>query len=311
MEVTLPKNWNKSFGTQLMALSVFIDTGVKKINVPANGMQKLFSTHKNVFGFTDDDLTIVEYGEAQPNINVVSPQDLFKMYNPYFIPPNLKPREVGSKKYIGLACYQDTNDFFNLGEPRLDFPRYKQYSIEEYAMLFQYIKSRGYEVLTLDSKEISVEEKIKLLTENCECVIGYEGGIGHLCHILQIPVILLPGYIDRYIFNMLMHLDKRTYFLKSLNELFEWNSIELANHIIDLHLGKGNNQFLNGLLSGTRFKDKYNNENLDVSYNLNPNLPTKTNLVEGIENTLFSIHNSSEAEYINKYCTNPVLGGIK
>lgn len=304
MEVTLPIDWNKSLGTQLMALSVFIATGVKKINVPNYDRYVQFSTYKNIFGFTDEDFIVSLYTQ-QPNINVVDAGDLFKLHSPYFIPRNLKPRQIGSKKYIGLACYQDTNDFFTLDEHKSDFPKCKQYSIEENAMIFQYIKSRGYEILTLDSKEITIEEKIKLLSENCECVIGYEGGIGHICHLLQIPLILLPGNIDRYYLNMLLHLDKRTYFLKSLNELFEWNSTALANTIVDLNDSKGNNKFMNGLLRAIRIKDKYDNENLKIVSTISSNFQ----LFSG-NDTIRNAHTASEAAYINQFYKPTLISGI-
>ena len=101
---------------------------------------------------------------------------------------------------------------------------------------------------------------------------------------------------------MLLHLDTRTYFLTSLNELFEWNKADLTTKIMDLNLSKGNNQFLNGLISETRFKDKYNNVNLTVSSTLK---------IKNILYTIHKSHNSSETEYISKYCISSILGGIK
>jgi len=194
--------------------------------------------------------------------------DLAKMFSPYLSPTNVNlfdkviPNPTiqhHRKPCIGFSCFTNSNKAFtdkDWLEGDRGFPRNRQYSVDEWAKIFKLIKLAGYDIITLDSMRIDIETKMLLLREQCEAVIGYEGGIGHICHTLNIPFIMLPWknsvvynpniYIpkDEQDWHHFLHLDKRTYFLESLSELLSWNTNKLHDIIDSLKEEKGNNKIL-------------------------------------------------------------------
>lgn len=126
---------------------------------------------------------------------------LSNYYTPEYVNINGQLIEVNdksqSKPYIGLACYSGLYDphdvYFNDNNDRNlkdRMPGCRYRSVDYYSKIFSLIKNHGYDVVTLDSAE-NLELKILQLLKTCSAVIGYEGGIAHLCHMLQIPFIML------------------------------------------------------------------------------------------------------------------------
>lgn len=243
MEFTLDKNWCKGLGTELMVLCTLIDYGVKILNINENLNNKNFERYKKIFDISDDQLLI---NHTSTLSNEIEPSDVFKVYSPYIKLPNLKE----NKKYIGIAGYQDSEVYEN---PGLKYPESKIYSIENYSRIYKLIKTSGYEVLTLDSRDVSLEDKVNLISNYCECVIGYEGGTAHLCHMLNVPYIMLPWRIP---FDAkLLHLDEKTFFLESFDQLMSWTKQDLEQCIKNLHNGVTNNELiLNPKLIESRLK---------------------------------------------------------
>jgi hypothetical protein len=125
------------------------------------------------------------------------------------------------------------------------YPNCKIYSIDQYAELYKFIKISGYDVLSLDSRDISVENKAYLISEYCECVIGYEGGIAHLCHMLNVPYIMLPWHLANVKFDSkLLHIDDKTYLLDSFEQLLSWSALEINHCILELSIGNTNNELV-------------------------------------------------------------------
>jgi hypothetical protein len=231
-ELTLSKNWRKGLGTELMVFCVLLDYGVKKLNISEHLNNKNFEKYKKIFNVSDEQLII---NHTSNLLNEIEPSDLFKVYSPYIKLPNTKK----DKKYIGIAGYQDSKIYEN---PGFVYPESKIYSIDEYSKIYKLIKTYGYEVITLDNKDVSLEDKVHLISEYCECVIGYEGGTAHLCHMLNIPYIMLPW---RVTFDAkLLHLDEKTYFLDSLDHLLSWKKEDLDLCIKKLHNGNTNNELV-------------------------------------------------------------------
>jgi hypothetical protein len=96
-----------------------------------------------------------------------------------------------------------------------------------------------------------VEQKIYQLNELCDFVIGYEGGLGHLAHVLGIPYFCLPWRLNDmghlgvqpglWYESHRFHPDRRTWFLHDVEEFVGWNCQQLQ-HIIDrLYDQNGNN----------------------------------------------------------------------
>jgi len=110
-----------------------------------------------------------------------------------------------SKNYVGLAMYNgldgyvEYNDNFvrnapngsiiNEGNNSSRVPQCKFRSIQTYGHVFMNLRKWGYDVITFDGVQ-NLETKIKFLVENCKAVVGYEGGMAHLCHMLRIPYIM-------------------------------------------------------------------------------------------------------------------------
>jgi len=169
------------------------------------------------------------------------------------------------KNYICLtisgSTEQTKNVYFNNTEQAKannNFPpKLHTYTRKEIDKIMELIVHAGYDVITLESSSISLEQKIFIMNELCDAVIGYEGGMMHLAHCLGVPSIIFPWADEHNVLNnwlipeakvtrsMIMHLDKRTYFIDSPEELHSWDSNQLKNTIADLLSERGNNILLN------------------------------------------------------------------
>jgi|Laugresbdmm110sd_1035091.scaffolds.fasta_scaffold01779_11 hypothetical protein len=233
MEFTLDRNWRKGLGTELMVLCTLLDYKVSQLNINENLNNTNFEKYKKIFNISDDILRIHQTTDLQ---NEIEPSDIFKVYSPYYKLSNNKQ----NKRFIGIAAYQDSQAFEN---PGITYPESKYYPIQKYSELYKLLKLCGWEVITLDNRNVSVEEKADLISNYCECVIGYEGGIAHLCHMLDVPYIMFPWKIP---FDVkLLHIDKKTFFLDSFDQILSWSKKDLDNCISDLHSGITNNELVN------------------------------------------------------------------
>ena len=234
MEFTLPPDWNRGLGTELILLSVLMDFGVKRLNINQNLNNKNFDAYNRIFNIQTLEVNHVDPASLK---NVIVPYDLFKVYSPYY----KIHRAVKKRPFIGIASYQDSVVI----EPNnTTYPNCKIYSLTQYAELYKFIKICGYDVISLDSRDISVESKAYLISEYCECVIGYEGGIAHLCHMLNVPYIMFPWHREFASDTKLIHLDNQTYFLDSFEEVLSWSPAKLNQCIEELYIGNTNNELV-------------------------------------------------------------------
>ena len=235
MEFTLPKDWRRGLGTELSVLSTLMDFGVEQLNINQNLNNKNFDAYKRIFNIQKLKINHVDPTELT---NIVTPHDLFKIYSPYYKIPNVQKK----KSFIGISSYQNSE----IIEPdNTTYPNCKIYSITQYAELYKFIKTSGYDVISLDSRDITIEDKAYLISEYCECVIGYEGGIAHLCHMLNVPYIMFPWCrINVKFDSKLLHIDNKTYFLDSFEQLLEWTREKLNQCIEELHAGLTNNELV-------------------------------------------------------------------
>jgi len=127
-----------------------------------------------------------------------------------------------------------------------EYPYLKFIPKNTYNVINDLAMSAGYDTIILDSKEISAEQKVFVLNEMCDFVIGYEGGVAHLAHVLKIPAIIFPWRKsdDGSLSESWLHLDKKTYFVKQPDEIYSWTSNHLVNIVENLHNDLGNNQWL-------------------------------------------------------------------
>lgn len=248
-------------GTLICLISTFLHSNTQVVLNTDKPTSPLFS-FKNIFNISDRQL-IVNFTPILKDDIIMSSShklmvsDIVKTFAPYF---DLSRVNVLGKQYdlktqgkpcIGLLCYNNYKSFLNFDPTKSTYPDNRYHSIEEYANLFRIIKSAGYEVITLDSVDISLEQKVYMLNELCDAVVGYEGGLCHLAHLLKIPTIMLPYRYQPGEFRSrwnpylnLLHLDKRTYFVDDIEEVRSWTRDSFRALIDNLYNQGGNNLFL-------------------------------------------------------------------
>ena len=218
----------------------------------------LIVTLKELFKIPDSKLKIIPIDSNGLSDGTTEISDISKIFSQYFEVEVLHafgkdfqvPYQRGGKPLIGLACYQDHEHLVNFKANDTTWPNCRYYSLDDYARIVTFIKRMGYEVITLDDRRISLEQKAYLLNEMCSAVIGYEGGMHHLAHLLKVPSIILPWsqefeIIDhRHMYKHILHLDKRTYFARSVDEIVAWTPDEFQGLLQHLKDGHGNNIFL-------------------------------------------------------------------
>ena len=253
----------KGLGTNITFLSMLVHSGMPVHITTKYHEYRWLMLMKEAFNLTN--ITVTEK-ETLTNDQCTGIGDLSKLFSPYFtadtinLNGNVFPVNGRKKPCIGFACYGDTNNVFD----REDFekgdkgwPRNRWYHIEDWAKIFQYVKMAGYDIITFDSKTIDTGTKMYLLNELCDAVVGYEGGVAHLSHLLKVPVLMLPWHHPTSVIPGLdileeekdwahfIHLDPRTYFLKSVDELLGWSHNTFKDVINNLKDGGGNNKLLN------------------------------------------------------------------
>lgn len=160
---------------------------------------------------------------------------------------NLIKINPNGKKCIALvtASEPDTSG-------RNEWPWCRNRPPEYWEKVFGWIKSLGYEVITLDHPFFDLETKVELLAKHCAAIITYEGGMAHLAHMMNIPCFIIdwkhPSPSTHLsVFHVdFVHRSNSTYIIRSDDEIFSWDSDTFNKHICDLLDGKSNNRLLNG-----------------------------------------------------------------
>jgi hypothetical protein len=280
--MTLDNTWKRGMGTELILLSVLLDVGVTELYVSHKSVYHNFVIYKQIFNIHDEKLTVF----LTENSTGLLPNDFFKMYSPYYTVPRL----ARSRPFIGIACYTDASQIFNNSNNSTEFPFDKTYPIEENLKIIEFIKMAGYDVITIDSRDSDKITKAHLIKDLCECVIGYDGGIAHLCHMLEVPYFMLPwrSRQNNIPSEQLLHLDKKTFFLNNINELLSWTKEHLNQQITKLNDNQGNNKFLLG------------NDNETPMFNVR------------LDDKLFQLQfTGPEMQLLSSLYPNPVVGGAK
>lgn len=173
-----------------------------------------------------------------------------------------------NKKYIALvtAFDEDTNG-------KNEWPWCRNRPLDYWARIFAWIKSIGYEVITLDNPYYSLENKIEILAKDCQAIITYEGGMAHLAHMLDIPCFIVdwkhpsPSTHLNVFHVDFVHKSNSVYIFRTDEEIFSWNRLAFDIIVEKLKDGKGNNRFLNDFyfnFLGPRFQNDvriYNKSN--------------------------------------------------
>lgn len=194
--------------------------------------------------------------------------DICKFFSPYipaekiiYHEKSFDIRKEDTKKpCVGLALYDkrksitDSNNrpFFETDAVKYQnsWPEKKMWPLETNLKLINLLLSAGYDIMSLDSAALRLDDKIYMLNEHCDLVIGYEGGLHHIAHTLNIPSIVLPWSYpvdptDNELVIHSLHLDKKTWFPSSVDDVLNLTPETLYDLRNQLVADQGNNIFLN------------------------------------------------------------------
>lgn len=163
------------------------------------------------------------------------------------------------KPCVGLAMYhrKTAPGDFNYspfskktGELKNEWPELKMWPMDVNLKIIELLTRAGYDVITFDNTTIRLNDKIHMLNSYCDFVIGYEGGLHHLAHILKIPSIVLPWRVyswgkDQQVYVHSLHIDKKTWIFESIDEFLNYTPTDLIQLRDKLVNDNGNNIFLN------------------------------------------------------------------
>lgn len=261
--VHLPIDWPCGLGTAISFYSfLWLYKRLKNTHVVylclngENGSKRLFETLKEILNInwiqiisypTDwADQAIEMYGEP------VKIGDFINTVNIGTWKIDGRPRDPNRRSYnlVALCTYAGLKEEQLLTEKQVkadpdlasQYPYIKYSTEEEYTKVFWWLKSMGYDVVTLDSRQTTLKEKVEVL-EKCHFAIGYEGGIAHLCHSLKIPFIMKRWRKDftSDLFCEMLHMDKSTWFVDQFSDVM-MDEDKFQKLIVDLYHGRGNNK---------------------------------------------------------------------
>ncbi len=210
---------------------------------------------KQIFDISDSKILLEVDNNLTDMTQLSRPSDTSKLFAPYIKFNNVP---YGKKPCIGIACANRAGHVVTRDQlSNIDtkwFPYNKYYPIEDNAKIFELVKRAGYDVITFDCQDFSLEQKITVMANLCDAVIGYEGGLCHFAHALGIPTIILPWQFgsqgnelitEHSMTVQLLHLDEKTFFVNHIHDILNWTPEFLINTINDLKESCGNNIFLN------------------------------------------------------------------
>jgi hypothetical protein len=206
---------------------------------------------KRIFNISDDVLTIESGTHGHPDLET----DELCTYAPYFHANviTLHGRQfVTGKRHKPCVAFAMHHGRGLSEDPEYRGMPYNKFSTaEQYGQVFTQLTNLGYDVITMNQSRVGLEHKCYMLNELCEFVIGYEGGLGHLAHVLQIPYFCLPWQFNDmghpgiqpglWYESHRFHADRRTWFLRDADEFLNWTREELDHKITQLHDQQGNN----------------------------------------------------------------------
>jgi hypothetical protein len=273
MKIHLNNNHSVGLGDHLCLISLLCDIndGIEVLSSNNHGIYDRLCYFKRVLHIPDSAFTL-KLVDSNGDFDVIGWP--LKLFSKYYQPETVTLKGLSlrvddpnhPKPAIGLACfttnymYLDNNSNYvewldgkevNRGNENV-FPQCRLRPASYYARIFEYCKTHRYDVITIDSMHTDLEEKIEMMVKNCKAIIGYEGGMAHLAHILNIPYFMLDWKLPtpNTVFNEwhceLVHQTNSLYVLRDDEELFKWSADEFDKKIHLISRGNGNNRLLNG-----------------------------------------------------------------
>jgi len=237
-------------GIIITQLSFLLALGRPVRAVVANSNNLIYD-FKRIFQIPDEHLVIESGTHGYPDLET----DELCTYAPYFYSNYVKlfdqQYSTARKKKICVALAMHHNGGLTDPAEQYGMPYNKFATADDYNQIFQRLTELGYDVITMNQTGMTVEQKIYMLNELCDFVIGYEGGIGHLAHVLGIPYFCLPWRLNDmghpgiqpglWLESHRFHPDRRTWFLQSVQEFLTWTDNDLKAMTDRLYNNGGNN----------------------------------------------------------------------
>jgi hypothetical protein len=206
---------------------------------------------KRIFQIPDSVLTIETGTHGHPDLET----DELCTYAPYFRSDSIKlfgtEYSTARKKKTCVALAMHHNGGLTDSSGQYGMPYNKFATADDYNQIFQRLTELGYDVITMNQTSMTAEQKIYALNELCDFVIGYEGGLGHLAHVLGIPYFCLPWRLNDmgqpgiqpglWYESHRFHPDRRTWFLESVQEFLTWSANDVKAMTDRLYNDGGNN----------------------------------------------------------------------
>lgn len=209
--------------------------------------------YKRIFRIPDTQLQILSTEHSGDFNNVGWPIKLFsEYYRPQFVSVNgqtvqTRTKSDHNKKFIAIAGYVDPDV-----TARNEWPYCRARPQEYWNRVYAWIKSIGYEAVSVDTPFNSLEDKIEILSKYCRAIVSYEGGMAHLSHMLKLPCFLVDWKLPSTSTDLsdyhcdFVHKTQSVYILRSDEELFSWHEGDFNRAVEKLHNGETNNRLLNG-----------------------------------------------------------------
>lgn len=246
-------------GACISVMSTLLDTDHPVNLITRNTPGNMFVELKRIFNVADNRLKVSFDESIVEDINEETQLgDYSKFFSPYLTSNtvNLFGKQFGTQKDYKKPCIAicSVNNSEPLQEDYPTDPPYNRYYPKSlWLAVADMALSAGYDVITINKHESSLEQKVFLLNELCDAVITYEGGIAHLAHCLGIPAVILPWKystdgtpVDTVTTNMLhgLHRDSKTFIFEHGVDILKYTSNELTDLISNLKQNKGNNIYL-------------------------------------------------------------------
>lgn len=220
------------------------------VAVVANHNNMVFDLQR-IFQIPDSQLGIEIGTHGYPDLET----DELCTYAPYFHADEIllfdKKFSTLRKKKSCVALAMHHNGGLTDPSGQNGMPYNKFATADQYSKIFHHLTSLGYDVITMNQTSMNLEQKIWTLNELCDFVVGYEGGLGHLAHVLKLPYFCLPwrfndmGHVGEqpglWYEAHRFHPDPHTWFLQDVEEFVSWNAGDLQHMLDRLHSQGGNN----------------------------------------------------------------------
>ena len=226
------------------------------VDLYVNNMHKTFDrlTHyKKIFRIPDPQLQIFPLEDNGDFKNNGWPIKLFSQYyQPKFVSVNgqtiqTRTKSDNNKKFIAIAG-STIPDESGLNE----WPSCRSRPQEYWNRVYGWIKSMGYEAVSVDYPFADLEDKIEILSKYCCAIISYEGGMAHLSHMLKLPCFLVDWKLPSSSTTLnefhcdFVHKTDSVYILRNDDDLFSWSGHRFRQELEKLQQGITNNRLVNG-----------------------------------------------------------------